>query len=140
VLRVTADTNIFVSGLNFAGLPRQILDLAESGVIHLAVSDDILDELTRVLRRQKFGWPEAEIDRALAQILRFAERVEPRQRINAISEDPTDNCIIECAVASRSEYLVTGDSHLLKLGRFGGTKIVKASDFLETYVHSGREN
>jgi predicted nucleic acid-binding protein len=42
VLRVTADSNIFISGLNFAGIPRQILNLAESGAIHLAVSDNIL--------------------------------------------------------------------------------------------------
>jgi putative PIN family toxin of toxin-antitoxin system len=140
VLRVTADTNILISGLNFAGVPRQILGLAESGLIHLAVSDDILDEVTRVLRREKFGWPEAEIDRALTQILRFAEHVEPKQRIDAITEDPTDNRIIECAAASRSEYLVTGDNHLLKLRQFGGTQIIKAADFLETYAQSGREH
>jgi predicted nucleic acid-binding protein len=39
VLRVTADTNIFISRLNFAGIPRRILNLAESGAIRLAVSD-----------------------------------------------------------------------------------------------------
>ena len=55
MLRVTADTNIFISGLNFAGIPRQILNLAQSGAIRLAVSDEILDEVTRVLRREKSG-------------------------------------------------------------------------------------
>ena len=54
-------------------------------------------------------------------------------------EDPTDNRIIECAVASRSEYLVTGDDHLLKLRQFGGTKIIKAADFLEIQAQPGRE-
>jgi uncharacterized protein len=137
VLRVTADTNIFISGLNFAGLPRQILNLAESGAILLAVSDEILDEVTRVLRREKFGWPEVEIDRAVTQITRFTEHVESKQRIDAIAEDPTDDRILECAVASRSEYLVTGDKHLLKLGRFGGTKIVKPADFLEIQAQAG---
>jgi uncharacterized protein len=66
VLRVTADTNIFISGLNFAGIPRQVLNLAESGAIRMVVSDDILDEVRRVLRREKFAWPEAKIDSALA--------------------------------------------------------------------------
>jgi putative PIN family toxin of toxin-antitoxin system len=138
VLRVTADTNIFVSGLNFAGTPGQIPNLAESGAIRLAVSDVILDEVTCVLRREKFGWPQAEIDRALTQISRFAEHVEPTQRVDAITEDPTDDRILECAVASRSEYLVTGDHHLLKLGQFGGTKIVKPADFLEIQAQAGR--
>ena len=110
VLRVTADSNIFISGLNFAGTPRQILNLAESGAIHLAVSDDILNEVTRVLRR-----------------------------IDAIAEDPTDDRILECAVASQSGYLVTGDNHLLRLGHFGGTKIVKPADFLKIHAEAGRE-
>jgi hypothetical protein len=43
------------------------------------------------LRRERFGWPEAEIDRAIRQISRFAERVVPAERIAVIIEDPTDN-------------------------------------------------
>ena len=31
VLRVTADTNILISGLNFVGIPRQILNLCKAG-------------------------------------------------------------------------------------------------------------
>ncbi len=138
VLRVTADTNVIISGLNFSGNPRRILNLAEAGVIHLAVSDAILDEVASVLRREKFGWPEAEIEGALNQISRFAEHVEPKQRIDVITEDPTDNRILECAAASGSEYLVTGDDHLLKLGKFAGMKIVRPSDFLEIQSHQGQ--
>lgn len=138
MLRVTADTNIFISGLNFAGIPRQILNLAQTGTIRLAVSDDILNEVICVLRRKKFGWPEVEIDRALTQISRFAEHVEPNVSIDAIAEDPADNRILECAFASRSDYLVTGDNHLLKLGRFNGTKIVKPAGFLEIQAQAGR--
>ena len=138
MLRITADTNIFISGLNFAGNPRRILNLAEAGVIHLTVSDAILGEIQSVLRRQKFGWPEVEIERALKQISQFAENVEPALRIDVITEDPTDNRILECAVAGKSEYLVTGDNHLLKLKQCGGTKIVNATEFLEILAQQGR--
>jgi len=137
VLHVTADTNVIISGLNFSGNPRRILNLAEAGVIHLAVSDAILDEVASVLRREEFGWPEAEIEWALNQISRFAETAEPKHRIDVITEDPTDNRILEYAAASGSEYLVTGDNHLLKLGKFAGMKIVKPSDFLEIQSHQG---
>jgi predicted nucleic acid-binding protein len=94
--------------------------------------------VARVLRRENFGWPEVEIDRALTQISRFTEHVESKQRIDSIAEDPTDDRILECAVASRSGFLVTGDNHLLKLGQFGATKIVKPADFLEIQVQAGR--
>jgi uncharacterized protein len=55
-----------------------------------------------------------------------------------VAEDPTDDRILECAVASRSDYLVTGDNHLLKLGRFRNTKIVKPAAFLEIQAQEER--
>ncbi len=58
MLRVTADTNVIISGLNFSGNPRRVLEMAEAGAIHLAVSDAILKEVERVLKREKFGWPQ----------------------------------------------------------------------------------
>jgi predicted nucleic acid-binding protein len=41
VLRVTAHTNIIISGLNFNGNPRRILEMAEDGQIQLCISDEI---------------------------------------------------------------------------------------------------
>jgi len=73
VLRVTADTNVIISGLNFSGNPRHVLEMAEDGAIHLAVSDAILDEVERVLRRDKFGWPEEEIDKAIRYLSKFVK-------------------------------------------------------------------
>jgi putative PIN family toxin of toxin-antitoxin system len=112
--------------------------MAEDGAIHLAVSDAILDEVERVLRRDKFGWPEEEIDKAIRQITRFTEHVEPKQRIDAVKEDPTDNRILECAAASGSDYLVSGDKHLLKLGQYQGIKIVSPADFIQMVGQHGR--
>jgi uncharacterized protein len=117
VLRITADTNVIVSALNFPGNPLRILDLAEAGEIRLAVSDDILNEVNRVLLRPKFGWSQDRVDAAIRQIAGFAEHVEPKQRIDMIVDDPTDNRILECAVTSGSDYLVSGDHHLLKVGQ-----------------------
>jgi hypothetical protein len=59
--------------------------------------------------------------------------------MDAIAEDPTDDRILECAVASQSEYLVTGDNHLLRLGHFGVTKNRKAGRLSEDPRGSGAE-
>ncbi|MBV9036824.1 MAG: putative toxin-antitoxin system toxin component, PIN family [Acidobacteriaceae bacterium] len=130
MLRITPDTNVIVSGLYGSGNARRILELAESGAIQIAVSQSILDEIADVLQREKFGWSAAEVKYALGRIVETAELVEPRQTVNVIKDDPDDNRILECAVAARSDYLVTGDKHLLKLGQFGHTKIMKPADFL----------
>jgi putative PIN family toxin of toxin-antitoxin system len=138
VLSVTADTNIFISGLNFRGNPYRVLEMAEEGLIRLTVSDAILNEIEEVLARPKFGWPPEEIDRALKQISRFCEHVEPKQRIDVVKDDPDDDCILECALAGKSEYLVTGDSHLLDIGQYQGVKIVTPAQFVEIMAQQGR--
>jgi putative PIN family toxin of toxin-antitoxin system len=102
VLRVTADTNVMISGLNFSGNPRRVLEIAEDGAIDLAVSDPILDEVEEVLRRDKFSWPEEEVDKAIRHISRFAKYVEPTLRIDVVKEDLTDNRIIECAAVPQA--------------------------------------
>jgi putative PIN family toxin of toxin-antitoxin system len=128
-----------VSALNFPGNPWRILDLAETGEIRLAVSDDILNEVNRVLLRPKFGWSQGRVDAAIRQIAGFAEHVEPKQRIDMIVDDPTDNRILECAADSGSNYLVSGDHHLLKVGQYQGCKIVTPAEFFEIQSQQGGE-
>ena len=136
MLSVTADTNIYVSALNFGGPPDRVLDLARAGEIRLAISDEIREGLADVLRF-KFGWSEEAIEIATQRIGDFAEHVYPLQVVRLVQEDPSDNRILECAQMGRSEYIVTGDRHLLKLGRFGNAEIVRPAEFLE--IQSQRE-
>jgi predicted nucleic acid-binding protein len=55
VLRVTADSNIYISAMNFGGAPDKLLDMARHGDIVLAISDPIVEELTHVLRDNSVG-------------------------------------------------------------------------------------
>jgi uncharacterized protein len=84
-----------------------------------------------VLRGKKFRWPEEEIWSVQRQISRFTEHVTPIETLNVITVDPTDNRILECAVAARSDYIVTGDDHLLRLQQYGAIRILKIASFME---------
>ena len=136
MIRVTADSNIYISALHFGGPPNEFLDLARTGVIELTISDDILAEVTRVLR-DKFGWSSEALSMAQARIADFSIRLAPTQKLDAVREDPADNRILECAVEGKSEYLVTRDQHLLKLKSFGGTQMIKVADFLKVVRAAG---
>jgi uncharacterized protein len=138
VLRVTADTNIFISGLNFRGKPFELLTLARAGQIELAMSDAIMTEIKRVLSL-KFKWPDEDIAAIEKQIMSFTRHVDPQQAVELVTEDPTDNRIIECALAARSDALVAGDKHLLKFAEFGSTRIMNVSDFLDNLDRGARE-
>lgn len=108
--------------------------LARRGVIDLHASTFILDEVGCVLG-EKFGWEEDRIGRAVAQVRRVAAGVhEPEESVGVIEDDPTDNRILECALAADAETIVTGDKkHLLPLGSFRGVSIVGLRDFLTSF-------
>lgn len=133
MLKVTADSNIYISALHFGGTPEKVLELARNGTIQLAVSSAILSEFSRVLLN-KFGWTEELVLQACDQISGFADRIEPSVSIQAVAEDPADNRILECAIAAGSDYLVTGDKHLLRLGQHQSVRIVTAAELLKILV------
>lgn len=138
MLRVTADTNVLISGLNFRGKPFQILTLARECKINLTISDAILDEMADVLAR-KFDFTPEDITEARRRVASMARIVKPAVQLEVITEDPPDNRILECAVAAGSHFIVTGDKDLLRLGRYDSVRIVTPSAFLDLVQAQGRE-
>lgn len=130
--RVVADTNIYVSALNFGGAPLRLLALTEAGAIRLVTSDAILDETERVLRR-KFGWEDERAAQALKGLRGLTERAQPTETLAIITADPSDNRILECADAGHANFIVSGDKHLLRLKRHGNAPILRVADFLRQF-------
>ena len=129
-MRVVLDTNVIVSGLNFPGNERLVLELALRGRFELYLSPFILGEAAGVLGR-KFDWAEERSSEALIALANVATTIEPAQRPEVIAGDHPDNRVLECAAAAEAEYLVTGDRrHLLPLGKYQGTRILNAPRFL----------
>ena len=127
--RATADSNIWVSGLNWYGKPHELLNLARDGKIELAISDAILDEFSRILHH-KLEWSDDRLNSMRAEVATFTKRVSSTETLDVVKADPDDNRILECAVAAGSDVIVTGDAHLLQLGAYRGIKIMKVADFL----------
>ncbi len=46
-------------------------------------------------------------------------------------DDPDDNKFLECAVEAKAEFVICGDPHLLRIGRYKAVKIVDVEEFLE---------
>jgi len=59
--------------------------------------------------------------------------VIPRQTLSVINKDRDDNRILECAVESKAQYIISGDKrHLLPLKEHQGIKILLPAEFLKT--------
>ncbi len=129
-MRVVLDTNVIVSGLNFPGNERLVLELAVRGRFELYLSTFILEEADGVLER-KFGWDDERSSEALRALGNAATVIYPRRLPEVIGGGHADNRIMECAVEAFADYLVTGDRrHLLPLGEHRGTRILNAPRFL----------
>jgi len=122
VPRIVADTNIYISALNFSGKADEVLALGRAGAI--------LDEIGGVLAR-KFRWSATRVREARAAIGDFTVLVHPREPVSVVREDEADNRILECALAAGADAIVTGDHHLLELRRFGGVRITTPREFLD---------
>lgn len=129
-MRAVLGTNVIVSGLNFPGNERVVLELALRGRFELWLSPLILAEVGGVLVH-KFGWSGERTSQALGLLGPAATVIEPRRRPDTIGGGHADNRILECAVQASADYLVTGDRrHLLPLGEHHGARIVNAPRFL----------
>ena len=129
-MRVVLDTNVIVSGLNFPGNERLVLELALRGRFELCLSPFILEEVAGVLGR-KFDWTEERSAQALRALGDAATVIDPRRLTEVIKGGHADNRILECVVEASADYLVTGDRrHLLPLGEHHGTSILNAPRFL----------
>lgn len=138
MLRVTLDTNIYVSALEFGGVGARLLGMARAGTVGIDVSDAILDELVTVLR-DDFAWEAYRLHFAREQLAKLGNLVTPKKTIDAIKEDPDDNRILECALEAESEFIVTNDKDLLRLSQYRNIRIVTASQLLEQHRASASD-
>jgi putative PIN family toxin of toxin-antitoxin system len=135
-VRIVADTNVYISALNFGGSSEEVLAHAKARAVQLFVSPSILKEVEGVLVH-KFEWSTARARQATDAIQEFADLVQPQEAIAVIPEDEPDNRILECAVEAKADVLVSGDRHLRNLKAFRGTRILSPGEFLQNFLREG---
>lgn len=134
---VVLDTNVLVSAFGWEGPERRLYRLARDGSLRAASSPELLTELERVLSYPKFGLNTAEIDAITREVNSTSSVVAPNRKIQAVPEDPSDDRVLECAVAADAEWIVSGDQHLLALESFEGIPIVGTATLLERLGRTG---
>ena len=133
-MRVILDTNVFVSGVFFAGPPYRILEAWRDGKLQLVVSQEILEEYRRVGETLAVQFPGVDIQPIFDLVATNAE-VFPNQALpESVCEDPEDDKFIACALAGRCRVIVSGDRHLLKVSGFGEIRVMGPRQFMDTYL------
>lgn len=141
-MRIVVDTNLLVSGVISAGLPRELVNAAKAGAFELCTSEVLLAELLDVLGRDKFSsrlaqaglTPQGIVDdlRCLALV------VSPASVPRVVLTDPDDDHVLAAALTGAADLIASGDKRdLLPLGSYEGMPIVTAAHALQRVLAGG---
>lgn len=107
-MRVVFDTNIYISAFAIPGGDAEEAFLhATRGMFELLTSVPILTETARVLQT-KFDWSSDRVPQLILYLSQNATLVESSPHLRILHDEP-DNRILECAMGSRADFIVTGD-------------------------------
>jgi len=100
-----------------------VLELFERHQV--VTSPQLLAELIDVLSREKFARTDRQQATSYLSILaRKVSMVAPKRSFKVVPEDPDDDIVLNTAYEGKASHIVSGDRHLLNLGRFRGIRIV----------------
>jgi putative PIN family toxin of toxin-antitoxin system len=131
MIKTVIDTNVIVSAIFFKGKPRQVLESALKGYIKIYITEDIILELKDVLHKNKFNLSSELIENIISELISLAEWVEPSEHFHVIENDPSDNIFLDCALAGKVEYIISGDKHLLEIEKWQNIEIVNPDKLLQ---------
>jgi putative PIN family toxin of toxin-antitoxin system len=130
-MKVVLDSNIFVSSFFWKGNPRKVFDRVTNGFDELYITDEILEEISTVMSREKFNTDEMEIKEYIEVIESYSVKVFYKNKTEEISRDKDDNKILQCGLEGNVDFIITGDNDLLVLKEFRNIKIVNPKEYLE---------
>ena len=130
-MKIVLDTNVFISGIFFSGPPSQILKAWKDQKIQIVLSKEILNEYQRVAEELSKKISSIDIEPIIELLTIYGEIVETESISVTVCEDPDDNMFLECAIASNSKIIVSGDNHLLKISGYQGIDVVKPRAFVD---------
>ena len=131
--RVVFDVNILVSAIIAPnGAPAKAYLAALEHAWMIGRSRHIESRLSDVLGRSRFQGrlPKDRLNAFLRSFHAYAEPFDPDPSVAGVADDHEDDLVLGTAVAAAADYLVTGDAGLLRIGEYGGVRIVTARGFL----------
>ena len=133
-VKVVFDTNVWLSIFMKKTLSEEF-SKALNREIAVYITEAILREISRVLTYPKMtqvlklsGIKQKEILRA---IVKNSIIVTSKLEVHMVEDDPEDNKILACALFAGADFIVSGDKHLLALGKFKRARILTPREFLD---------
>jgi putative PIN family toxin of toxin-antitoxin system len=125
---------VVVSALLFRGKVSLLHALWKKKAFTIIASKEIVGEHLRVLAYPRFNLTEMEIqDIVREELLPYIEPAEPARTTAGGCKDPDYDKFLACAEATKADFIVSGDAHLLNMKKYKGRHIVTAESFLKKF-------
>jgi putative PIN family toxin of toxin-antitoxin system len=131
-LRIVLDTNVLVSGLlSESGPPGQLVSLIPEALFVPCFDVRILAEYREVLGRPHLGITPNRVERLMTDLEEEGEAVVGHPLPGRLP-DPSDEPFLEVAVATRADFLVTGNLRHFPQSLRHGIAVVSPREFLDS--------
>jgi putative PIN family toxin of toxin-antitoxin system len=133
-VRIILDTNVFISGLFFSGIPYLILQAWREDKVQLVISLDIFAEYQRIAEKLSQKYSVAQVPSILNYVIHHAEIWSAPDLPMSVCKDPKDDKFIACAIASGAKIIVSGDKHLLEISGYARVVVLKPREFMDNFL------
>ena len=136
-LKIVLDTSVCVAALlSKSGGSARILESVLAGKLNNFYTRDILEEMKRVLQREKFSLEKEKCEHFLHLFGESSFQVVPLEEFQIVKcRDPKDDIFLSLANQVEANYLVTLDMDLLEVDKIGSAQIVTPASFLKHEFH-----
>ena len=133
-MKVILDTNVFISGVFFSGVPHAILKAWHQKKLTLVLSEEILEEYRRVGNELARTFPTVDPQPALELVAIHAKIIEAPPLSAPVCTDPDDDKFLACAIAGSTKIITSGDKALLRTSGYAGIEVITPRTFVERYL------
>jgi len=133
-VRIVLDTNVFVSGVFFGGVPGRILEAWRDARVRLVLSADILAEYQRVGQVLGAQYPGVDLEPFLGLLTVQAEIVNAPNLPEQVSSDPDDDKFLACAIAAGVAVIISGDKDPLDQSGWRGLRVLRPRQFADEFL------
>ena len=133
--RLVVDTGVLISAFVFGGTPAKAVRKAFNET-DIFVSPDLLNEYRSVPIELEAKGKISHVQfkaliSSIAAFVAHAAIVQPMKKV-ILCRDPKDDMLLECCIAARARFLISGDKDLLVLQELPfDLKIMNPREFLE---------
>jgi len=135
--KVILDTNVIISSLIQRNFPFLIVyHCVLENTVDICLSNELIQEYVDVIHRPKFSkYPDflKNAEFVLINIIKKANIYTPKRKLE-ILKDSGDNKLLELALESGANFIITGNIKDFDMIEFTGTKIIDPKTYWEDFA------